>query len=133
MTMPVAHPPLQRSSMPAVPWAGSPLGRPLRRLLGRGPRVPKRRASDARPLMLRRLVLLVLVLLGAYVGTQAMAEVLPERGAALAERGLLVLFGILFAWISAGFWTGVMGAGVLLFGRGGSPLMRGLASEPLRP
>ncbi len=59
--------------------------------------------------MVRRLVLLVLVLLGAYVGTQAMAEVLPERGAALAERGLLVLFGILFAWISAGFWTGADG------------------------
>ena len=65
-----------------------------------------------------------------------MAEVLPERGAALAERGLLVLFGILFAWISAGFWTGVMGAGVLLFGRGTSPLMRGLAQRagaPARP
>ena len=64
--------------------------------------------------MLRRLVLLVLVLIGAFVGTQAMAEVLPEHGAALAERGLLVLFGVLFAWISAGFWTGLMGAGVLL-------------------
>ncbi|HEV7577238.1 MAG TPA: glucans biosynthesis glucosyltransferase MdoH [Caldimonas sp.] len=133
MTAPLPQPPLERSSMPAVPWAGSPWGRPLRRLLGRLPRVPKRRASDARPLMLRRLVLLVLVVLGAYVGTQAMAEVLPERGAALAERGLLVLFGVLFAWISAGFWTGVMGAGVLLFGRGRGPLMRGLASEPVRP
>ena len=133
MTPPVPHPPLERSSMPAVPWAGSPFGRPLRRLLGRLPRVPRRRASDARPLMARRLVLLVLVLLGAYIGTQAMAEVLPERGAALAERGLLVLFGILFAWISAGFWTGVMGVGVLLFGRGKSPLARGLASEPVRP
>jgi len=133
MTPPVPHPPLERSSMPAVPWAGSPFGRPLRRLLGRQPRVPRRRASDARPLMARRLVLLFLVLLGAYTGTQAMAEVLPERGAALAERGLLVLFGILFAWISAGFWTGVMGVGVLLFGRGKSPLARGLASEPVRP
>ncbi|MEO8313107.1 MAG: glucans biosynthesis glucosyltransferase MdoH [Caldimonas sp.] len=133
MTAPVPHPPLARGSMPAVPWAGSPWRRPLRRALGRLPRVPKRRASDARPLMLRRLVLLVLVLLGAYVGTQAMAEILPERGAALAERGLLVLFGILFAWISAGFWTGVMGAGVLLFGRGRSPLMSGLASQPVRP
>ena len=72
-------------------------------------------------------------LLGAYVGTQAMAEILPGRGASPAERGLLVLFGILFAWISAGFWTGLMGAGVVLFGRGKSPLMRGLASLPLRP
>ncbi|HSC62622.1 MAG TPA: glucans biosynthesis glucosyltransferase MdoH, partial [Caldimonas sp.] len=133
MTSPVAHPPLERSSMPAVPWAGSPWRRPVRRLLGRLPKVPRRRASDARPLMLRRVMLLVLVMLGAYVGTQAMAEILPERGASLAERGLLVLFGVLFAWISAGFWTGVMGAGVLLFGRGKSPLMRGLASLPVRP
>ena len=129
----VPHPPLERSSMPAVPWAGSLWRRPVRRLLGRLPRLPQRRASDARPLMARRLVLLALVVLGAYVGTQAMAEVLPQRGAALAERGLLVLFGILFAWISAGFWTGVMGAGVMLFGRGKSPLMRGLASAPVRP
>ena len=126
MTAPVPHPPLERSSMPAVPWAGSLLGRPLRRLLGRAPVIAAPRPGDARPLMLRRLVLLVLVLIGAYIGTQAMADVLPERGAALAERGLLVLFGVLFAWISAGFWTGVMGAGVILFDRGRSPLMRGL-------
>jgi membrane glycosyltransferase len=127
-----AHPPLVRSSMPAEPWAGAPLGRSLRRLLGRGPR-PVRAAGDVRPLMLRRLVLLLLVLLGGFVGTRAMAEVLPEGGAALAERGLLVLFGILFAWISAGFWTAFMGAGVLLFGRGRSPLVRGLAEAALRP
>jgi len=133
MTGPVPHPPLARNSMPALPWAGSPWRRPFRRLLGRLPPVPRRRASDARPLMARRLVLLALVLLGAYVGTQAMAEILPQRGASLAERGLLVLFGILFAWISAGFWTGLMGTGVILFGRGKSPLMRGLASLPLRP
>ncbi len=63
---------------------------------------------------MRRLSLLVLVLLGAAVGTQAMAEVLPEHGAPWAERGLLVLFGVLFAWISAGFWTAAMGAWVLL-------------------
>ncbi|MDQ6638253.1 MAG: glycosyltransferase, partial [Pseudomonadota bacterium] len=131
--MPVPHPPLVRRSMPAVPWAGSPLSRPLRRLLGRAPIVPERRADDSRPLMMRRLALLALVVFGAFVGTQAMAEILPERGAGLAERGLLVLFGILFAWISAGFWTGLMGAGVLLFGRGKSPLVRGLASEPVRP
>ncbi|MEO8837040.1 MAG: glucans biosynthesis glucosyltransferase MdoH, partial [Caldimonas sp.] len=69
----------------------------------------------------------------AFVGTHAMAEILPEGGDALAERGLLVLFGVLFAWISAGFWTGVMGAGVMLARPGGGPLMRGLASEPVRP
>ncbi|HEY4957773.1 MAG TPA: hypothetical protein VII31_08160 [Caldimonas sp.] len=133
MTIPPPHPPLARTSMPAEPWAGAPLGRPLRRLFGRGPPARHWRSEDSRPLMLRRLVLLVLVLLGAFVGTRAMAEVLPEGGAALAEKGLLVLFGVLFAWISAGFWTGCMGAGVLLFRHGRSPLMRGLADEPVRP
>jgi membrane glycosyltransferase len=83
--------------------------------------------------MLRRLVLLMLVLLGAFVGTRAMAEVLPEGGAALAERGLLLLFGILFAWISAGFWTGLMGAGAILLRPGRSPLTRGLGDAALRP
>jgi len=58
-------------------------------------------------------VLLALVLLGAFVGTEAMMQVLPENGGTLAERALLVLFGVLFGWISAGFWTGVMGAWVL--------------------
>jgi membrane glycosyltransferase len=62
-----------------------------------------------------------------------MRDVLPEGGSALAEQGLLILFGVLFAWISAGFWTAVMGAWVLVFGRGASPLMRGLADEPVRP
>ncbi len=128
-----AHPPLMRSAMPAQPWAGHPLSRPFRRLLGRGPRPRPAAAGDVRPLMLRRLVLLILVMLGAFVGTRAMAEVLPEGGAALAERGLLALFGVLFAWISAGFWTGFMGAVAMLVGRGRSPLMRGLGDGALRP
>jgi membrane glycosyltransferase len=83
--------------------------------------------------MARRLLLLVLVLFCAGLGTQAMAEVLPQRGATLAERGLLVLFGVLFGWISAGFWTAVMGAGVLLFRRRLSPLMHRLGQQPVRP
>jgi len=118
--------------MPALPWAGPPLTRPFRRLLGSAPAVPLCRADDVRPLTARRLLLLVLVVFCAFLGTQAMADVLPQRGASFAERGLLVLFGILFGWISAGFWTAVMGAGVLLFGRAG-PLARRLARQPVRP
>jgi membrane glycosyltransferase len=38
------------------------------------------------------------------------------HGESWPEQGLLLLFGVLFAWISAGFWTGVMGAWVLLRG-----------------
>jgi membrane glycosyltransferase len=132
LTEAIAHPRLARRSMPARPWAGSPLTRPFRRLLGTAPALPPRSADDERPLTPRRVLLLVLVVFCACLGTQAMADVLPQHGATVAERGLLVLFGILFAWISAGFWTAVMGAVVLLFGRAG-PLARRLAAQPVRP
>ena len=63
----------------ARPWAGPLLRRPLRRLLGRGPAPVRPPLDDLRPLRLRRLLLLVLVLLGAWVGTSAMADVLPNK------------------------------------------------------
>jgi membrane glycosyltransferase len=119
--------------MVAEPWAGPPLMRPLRRLFGRGPKRPLRADADHRPLMLRRVLLLALVLLGAWVGTEAMTEVLPEHGSGFEEFGLLILFGILFGWISAGFWTGLMGAFVLVRGPGHSPLARGVANASLLP
>ncbi len=119
--------------MSAAPWAGPVLARPLKRWLGRGPQPVSLRPHDIRPLLLRRLMLFVLVMLGAFVGTHAMADVLPEGGSALAEKALLLLFGVLFAWISAGFWTGVMGAGVRMLRPGRSSLTRRLADEPVRP
>ena len=118
--------------MVAEVWAGRFFARNLSRLLGAGSGYVAAEGDD-RPVKVRRLALIALVLLGAFVGTRAMADILPEHGGALAEKGLLVLFGVLFAWISAGFWTGVLGAAVLIRGRGRSPLMRGLAEEPLRP
>ena len=110
----VAQPPIARASMHFEPWAGHPLRRTLRRVIGRRITPPAPAAHDIRPLMWRRLLLLAFVLLGAGFGTHAMLEVLPEGGATHAEQGLLLLFGVLFGWISAGFWTGVMGAWVLL-------------------
>ncbi|MEO8921993.1 MAG: glucans biosynthesis glucosyltransferase MdoH [Caldimonas sp.] len=130
--LPRAHPLLQRASMRAIPWAGPPVRRRLRRLLG-GPKSPGHAIDDRRPLMLRRVVLLGLVLFGAWVGTRAMAEVLPAHGGTILEIGLLGLFGVLFGWISAGFWTGVMGAAALLGGPGRSRLMRGARDADLRP
>ncbi len=124
---PLPQPPIQRASMVPTPWAGHPLLRPLRSLAGY--RAPNPRpAHDERPLMLRRVALLVLVALGAFVGTDYMAEVLPSHGSTWLEQGLLVLFGVLFAWISAGFWTGLMGAWVLLIGRDRNAVTRGLDS-----
>ncbi|MEO6030348.1 MAG: glucans biosynthesis glucosyltransferase MdoH, partial [Burkholderiaceae bacterium] len=112
-----ALPEMQRASMVPLRWAGHPLLRGLYRMLGYGAPRPPRAAADTRPLMLRRVALLVLVVLGAIVGTSAMRDVLPQHGATPAGQALLLLFGLLFAWISAGFWTGLMGAWVLLSGR----------------
>ena len=109
-----AQPPIERASMHFEPWAGHPLRRALRRVVGRRRMPPARAAHDVRPLMWRRLLLLAFVLLGAGFGTHAMIDVLPEGGSTHAEQGLLLLFGVLFGWISAGFGTGVMGAWVLL-------------------
>jgi membrane glycosyltransferase len=98
-------------------WAGHPLLRPILRLMGYRPKQPWRDTQDARPLILRRVLLLVLVALGAAIGTDYMIDILPRHGHGWAERGLIVLFGILFAWISAGFWTALMGTWVLMLGR----------------
>ena len=130
---PMPQPRIQRTSMVPTPWAGHPLMRPLRRLLGY--RAPNPRpAHDERPVMLRRVALLVLVALGAVVGTEYMTDVLPSHGHTWLEQGMLLLFGVLFAWISAGFWTGLMGAWVLLLGRDRHAVTRGLDdSAPITP
>ncbi len=120
--------------MRAEPWAGSLLRRGWRRLVGKTAGAPPRSEHhDHRPIMLRRLLLIALVLLGAWVGTHAMAEVLPFHGTVVEEIGLLVLFGILFAWISAGFWTALMGAIVLIRGPGTSPLTRRAEESKVLP
>ncbi|HEX8986399.1 MAG TPA: glucans biosynthesis glucosyltransferase MdoH, partial [Rhodocyclaceae bacterium] len=48
--------------------------------------------------------------------TWAMASVLPYHGHEPLEVALLALFAVLFFWVSAGFWTAVMGFAVLLAG-----------------
>ena len=130
-------PRMQRASMVPLPWAGHPLLRPLHRLFGYRRREPWRNPADVRPLMLRRVALLVLVVLGAVFGTDSMVDVLPKHGGTWAEQGLLLLFGVLFAWISAGFWTGLMGAWVLLRGRDPNAITNALhdgsAPEPIPP
>jgi membrane glycosyltransferase len=45
-----------------------------------------------------------------------MAAVLPYRGSQPLEIAILVVFTILFGWVSVGFWTAVMGCWVLLIG-----------------
>jgi membrane glycosyltransferase len=108
-------PPIQRRSMTPQPWAGTPWLRPLRRLIATRPSPVPRLQKPGRPRM-RRLVLLTLVLGSAWLGTEFMMQVLPEHGADRLEQVLLALFALLFGWISAGFWTALMGAALLLRG-----------------
>ena len=122
----ISTPPIRRSTMAPRPWS---LRRRLgarfrRRAYGNG---PASRGSWHRIAAVRRSVLLVLVLAQTYIATAVMVQVLPYHGAKPLEIILLVLFGILIGWVSAGFWTAM--AGFLLLLRGGD---RHAISAPAR-
>jgi membrane glycosyltransferase len=65
----------------------------------------------------RRLLLVALIVVQTLVATDFMAMVLPYHGRQPLEIAMLVLFGVLFAWISAGFWTALAGFLLLALGR----------------
>ncbi|MDB5777338.1 MAG: mdoH [Herbaspirillum sp.] len=64
----------------------------------------------------RRIVLLLLMLLQTGTATYFMREVLPYHGGEVLEFAMLILFAVLFCWVSAGFWTALMGFMVLMAG-----------------
>lgn len=59
--------------------------------------------------LVRRSVLLLLVLGQTLLASWFMLSVLPYQGGNGVEIGMLVLFAVLFAWISFGFWIAVAG------------------------
>ena len=69
------------------------------------PTVPRWKAVAAT----RRGLLILLVLVQTLGGLYGMQSVLPYHGGNLLEKGILFLFAVLFAWISVGFWTAVLG------------------------
>ena len=84
----------------------------------------------------RRILLLVLVLGQTLAATWLLLAVLPYHGRTAVEVGIAVLFGLLFTWLSLGFWIAL--TGFVLRRRGGDPrsLMRRqdaatLAATPL--
>ncbi|MCG6867722.1 MAG: glucans biosynthesis glucosyltransferase MdoH [Gammaproteobacteria bacterium] len=62
----------------------------------------------------RRAVLVALVVLQTILATQYLLEVLPDAGKSWLELGIALLFAVLFAWISMGFWTAFAGFVVTL-------------------
>lgn len=57
----------------------------------------------------RRTLLLGLVIAQTMIATDFMTRVLPYQGRQPLEIVVLVLFAVLFAWISASFWTATAG------------------------
>ncbi|ANI17892.1 MULTISPECIES: glucans biosynthesis glucosyltransferase MdoH [Pseudomonas] len=138
-----AAPPIQRTKVLPEPWRTNVLVRGWRRLLGRGnPSKPVRdlpKARWQRVGSLRRMILLLLMLGQTSIATYYMKGILPYQGWALIDLeeinrqtwlqtlqqvlpyliqfGVLLLFAILFCWVSAGFWTALMGFWELLSGR----------------
>lgn len=110
--------------MSPEPWITNPLVRGWRRLRTRGKTSRyEEDPSSARPSgwrlagSRRRLCLLFAVTVQTVIATYYMRTVLPYQGTKLLEMAILALFALLFLWVSAGFWTAMMGFLQLLIGR----------------
>ncbi len=123
-------PPLARASMTPRPWDNNPLRQLWRwmraRTLGARGQMHVRTADAEAPASrsrwqlagsIRRLLLVSLIIAQTYGATYLMTAVLPYRGQHPLELAILAVYAILFAWISAGFWTAAMGFWTLMLGR----------------
>ncbi len=109
-------PPLCRTSMAPEPMERRLLRRWFGRLRGgttAGARREFRRRRRAlawtRVAFRRRLLLATLVLLPTIIASGFMVNVLPRGGSSTLEFVIVVVFGVLFGWISIGFWAALMG------------------------
>lgn len=96
----------------------------------------ERRAESPNPLerwhgagAVRRTVLGLLVLAQTIFATDFMTAVLPYHGTQPLEIAILVLFAILFCWVSLGFWTAVLGFFVQLIGHDRYAISRTAAGD----
>jgi membrane glycosyltransferase len=134
----VTTPPLSRTSIAPSAWpvpVAVRVWRAIRRACerdgahrgGRGrsalpPAVRERRRTAG----IRRAVLAILVLGQTAAAAYGMTAVLPHHATQPLELAILVLFAILFAWVSLGFWTGAVGFVVSLARRDPHSITRSL-------
>jgi membrane glycosyltransferase len=109
-------PSLQRTSMAPEPMERRLLRRWFARLRGVGTTRTRREFRKRRKALpwtrvafRRRLLLATLVLLPTIVASGFMVNVLPRGGGTALEVVIVVVFGVLFGWISIGFWAALMG------------------------
>lgn len=117
-------PPLARGSMVAHPWQSSPLRTGLaalwRALWQRSDRGALAGTAPWQAVAHRRRTALIwLSLVPALLASVVFARHLAPETSAWLNVPLVTVFGILFTWIAAGFWTAVSGFIVLV--RGGDP------------
>ncbi len=120
-------PPIRRTSMAPQPMERRLMRRWLARLRGseraraaaaarREFRRRRRALPWTRVAVRRRLLLAILVLGPTVVASGFMVNVLPRGGATALEVAIVVVFGLLFGWISIGFWAAMMGFWCLVRG-----------------
>ena len=126
-------PELNRTSMVARPWSRMNLHVGLFSRWGRRNAEVRETALERREVArggssaklvewqrdgrMRRAVLFMLTVLQTAIAGVLMIESLPTHAETLLERLVLILFLVLFFWVSAGFWTAM--AGFLILMRGG--------------
>ncbi|HTU03029.1 MAG TPA: glucans biosynthesis glucosyltransferase MdoH [Candidatus Sulfotelmatobacter sp.] len=123
-----AEPPLCRRPMAPTGWPTPLVVRMARTVRAwarrsgpgsRRPGLPDASPADkiaSRVAGVRRSALLALVLGQTAAGSYLMAAVLPYHAGRPLELAVLILFTILFGWVSVGFWTAM--AGFLVLWRG---------------
>lgn len=151
-------PPLVRASMAPTPWNLNPFRQIYKALAnlaeGRGSRGLAKRGDEAPPqapaakvqgegpfatrwrwtATFRRLLLVTLIVAQTVGATYLMSAVMPYKGRHWLELTSLGLYAVLFAWISAGFWTAVFGFWVLLTKRDKYAISRTASPDmPLKP
>lgn len=141
-----AMPPVKRSLMFPELWQTNPLVRLWDAIRGRQIKPRYAHAENQKSTekwrhvgAIRRYILLLLTLAQTSLATWYMKSILPYQGWAMMnplemldenwqqsvfrilpyvlQAGILILFAILFCWVSAGFWTALMGFLQLLIGR----------------
>lgn len=131
-------PPMRRTPLAPEAWSTNPFVRFGQRMKNWADRGFRRRRRESKPTprwqwvaTARRWVLLALIFGQSAIAANQMRTVLPGQGQQWLEIAILALFVLLFAWVSAGFWTALMGFFQLLRGKDRYAIDSEVGDEPI--
>ena len=125
-------PPIRRGSMVPVPWLGFRAGLKLMLTKRDGPADAELQAPWERAAAKRRSTLLWLIGASAAGAAALMANAQPMFDHPVLRVAQVLLFTLLFAWVSAGFFTAMMGFVVGLRGDRHALSLSAVRHQPLR-